>query len=307
MNRFKPVAIVAQSYALPGAFSAEELFNRVLAGQDLLSTVPERRWRVDPEQLLARQGGTTVDRVSSLRGGYVRGFEDRFDPSGFALPAAQIHGLDPLFKLVFHTTREALQGVKDAERLRPRTGLVLANLSFPSSGLSHFSEQVWSGVGPTDRIDARNRFSSGLPAFLAARALNLGLGDRAFALDAACASSLYAIKLACDALADGQADLMLAAAVSRADDLFIHMGFTALKALSPSGRSRPFHRDADGLVPAEGAGCVALKRLTDAVKDSDRILGVIRGIGLSNDGRGHGLLAPSEEGQVRAMEAAYAS
>ena len=200
-----------------------------------------------------------------------------------------------------------MQGVRDADRLRPRTGLILANLSFPSTGLSHFSEQVWSGVQVTDRIDARNRFSSGLPAFLAARALNLGLGDSAFALDAACASSLYAIKLACDALADGRADLMLAAAVSRADDLFIHMGFTALKALSPTGRSRPFHKDADGLVPAEGAGCVALKRLKDAVADSDRILGVIRGIGLSNDGRGHGLLAPSEEGQVRAMEAAYAS
>jgi len=305
LSRFEPIAIVAQSYALPGAFSAEELFNRVLSGQDLLSAVPERRWRVDPEQLLARAGASTVDRVSALRGGYVRGFEDRFNPSGFAFPAAQIHGLDPLFKLVFHTTREALQCVKDADRLRPRTGLVLANLSFPSSGLSQFAEQVWTGVGAADRIDARNRFSSGLPAFLAARALNLGLADSAFALDAACASSLYAIKLGCDALTDHRADLMLAAAVSRADDLFIHMGFTALKALSPSGRSRPFHKDADGLVPAEGAGCVALKRLKDAVRDSDRILGVIRGIGLSNDGRGHGLLAPSEEGQVRAMEAAY--
>ncbi|MBX7185779.1 MAG: acyltransferase domain-containing protein [Vicinamibacteria bacterium] len=307
MKQFEPIAIVAQSYALPGAFSAEELFNRVLASQDLLSTVPDRRWRVDPEQFLASPGGPTADRVTSLRGGYVRGFDDRFDPSGFAFAAAQIHGLDPLFKLVFHTTREALQGVKDADRQRARTGLVLANLSFPSSGLSHFAEQVWSGAGAADRIDARNRFSSGLPAFLAARALNLGLADSAFALDAACASSLYAIKLACDALADGRADLMLAAAVSRADDLFIHMGFTALKALSPSGRSRPFHKDADGLVPAEGAGCVALKRLDDAVRDSDRILGVIRGIGLSNDGRGHGLLAPSEEGQVRAMEAAYAA
>jgi acyl transferase domain-containing protein/3-hydroxymyristoyl/3-hydroxydecanoyl-(acyl carrier protein) dehydratase len=306
LKSFEPIAIVAQSYALPGAFSAEELFNRVLGGQDLLSSVPDRRWRVDPEQLLAAPGGSAVDRVASLRGGYVRGFEDRFDPSGFAFPAAQIHGLDPLFKLVFHTSREALQGVKDADRLRPRTALILANLSFPSSGLSHFAEQVWTGVGVTERIDARNRFSSGLPAFLAARALNLGLSDTAFALDAACASSLYAIKLACDVLTDGRADLMLAAAVSRSDDLFIHMGFTALKALSPTGRSRPFHKDADGLVPAEGAGCVALKRLTDAVKDEDRILGVIRGIGLSNDGRGNGLLAPSEEGQVRAMEAAYA-
>ena len=129
---------------------------------------------------------------------------------------------------------------------------------------------------------------SGLPAHLAAQAL--GLGGIAFALDAACASSIYAIKLACDSLHDGHADLMLAGAVNRADDLFIHQGFTALGALSPSGRSRPFHAEADGLIPAEGAALLALRRLEDARRDGDRILGVIRGIGLSNDGRGRGLL-----------------
>ncbi len=194
MNRFEPIAIVAQSYALPGAFSAEELFNRVLAGQDLLSSVPERRWRVDPEPLLAPPGGPTVDRVSTLRGGYVRGFEDRFDPSGFAFAAAQIHGLDPLFKLVFHTTREALQGVKDADRLRPRTGLDSGEPLLPVFGPGSLRRAGLERRRPTDRIDARNRFSSGLPAFLAARALKLGLAEEAFALDAACASSLYAIK-----------------------------------------------------------------------------------------------------------------
>ena len=76
------------------------------------------------------------------------------------------------------------------------------------------------------------------------------------------------MKLACDRLHDGSADAMLAGAVNRADDLFIHVGFTALNALSPSGRSRPFQRDADGLVPAEGAALVLLKRLPDAVRDA---------------------------------------
>ena len=104
-------------------------------------------------------------------------------------------------------------------------------------------------------------------------------------------SSLYAIKLACDQLQDRKADVMLAGAVNRADDLFIHVGFTALKALSPSGR-RPFHPEADGLVPAEGAGFVVLKRLADAERDGDAIAGVIRGVGLSNDGRGSGFWHP---------------
>ena len=152
-------------------------------------------------------------------------------------------------------------------------------------------------------VDPRNRFMSGLPAHLLGRALGLGAG--AYALDAACASSLYAIKAACDKLHDRDADLMLAGAVNRADDLFIHVGFCALNALSKTGQSRPFHADADGLLPAEGAGFVALKRLADAVRDGDRIHGVIRGIGLSNDGRGRGMLAPSELGQVRAIRAAY--
>src|SRR6185295_14803201 len=97
---------------------------------------------------------------------------------------------------------------------------------------------------------------------------------------------------ACDCLLDRRADVMLAGGVNRADDLFIHVGFSALGALSKSGRSRPFHRDADGLIPAEGAAFLALKRLSDARADGDTIHGVIRGVGLSNDGRGKGLLAP---------------
>jgi acyl transferase domain-containing protein len=98
---------------------------------------------------------------------------------------------------------------------------------------------------------------------------------------------------------------MLAGAVSRADDLFLHVGFAALQALSYTGQSRPFHAEADGLLPAEGACMFALRRLEDAERDGEKILGVIRGVGLSNDGRDRGLLVPSESGQVRAMRQAF--
>ncbi len=150
---------------------------------------------------------------------------------------------------------------------------------------------------------ARNRFQSGLPALLLGRAL--GVTGPRLCLDAACASSLYAVSLACDALHDGEADVMLAGAVNCADDLFIHVGFCALSAMSKSGRSRPFHADADGLVPAEGCAMLTLQRLDDAVKQGRRVLGVIRGVGTSNDGRARGLLAPSDKGQARAMRAAW--
>ncbi|MFT7623862.1 MAG: 3-oxoacyl-(acyl-carrier-protein) synthase/3-hydroxymyristoyl, partial [Myxococcota bacterium] len=152
-------------------------------------------------------------------------------------------------------------------------------------------------------MDPRNRFMSGLPAHLTARAL--GLGGAAYSVDAACASSLVALEIACARLHDRQDDVMIAGAVNRADDLFIHTGFCALGALSKTGRSRPFHAEADGLIPAEGAGVLVLQRLSDAVSQGRQIYGVIRGVGTSNDGRGSGLLVPARSGQEAAMRRAF--
>jgi len=305
--RFSPIAIVGHACVLPGALDPRELIEAVLEGRDLLGKAPAGRWELAPERALVTVGGSSADRAYSDRGGYVAGFDARFDASGFALSPADLAGLDPLFLWVLHTAREALRGANVAGETQARTGAIFGNLSFPSDSLSRYAEQqhfpeLTAAVGRAP-VDPRNRFMSGLPAQVLARALSLG-GD-CFALDAACASSLYAIKLACDALHDRRADRMLAGAVNRADDLFIHVGFTALGAQSPSGRSRPFHAEADGLVPGEGAGFVVLERLEDALANGRHILGVIRGAGLSNDGRGRGMLAPSAEGQVRAMRTAY--
>ncbi|MGH9347531.1 MAG: polyketide synthase, partial [Vicinamibacterales bacterium] len=311
-----PIAIVGRACILPDALTPAELWGNVIGARNCLSPAPADRWRLTRAAAMGTVSDAT-DRTWSDAGGYVRRFEAVFDPTGFHVPAEEIVALDPLFQWVLHGVREALRECGH-EGTAARVGLALGNLSFPTSAMSRYAESVWlDAQGPgfaggraaarvgVVRPHARNRFSSGLPAHVAARALGLGAG--AFALDAACASSLYAIKLACDRLHDGTADLMVAGAVNRPDDLFIHIGFSAISAMSPSGRSRPFHRDADGLVPAEGAGFVVLQRLGDAVAAGRRILGVIRAVGLSNDGRGRGLLAPSEEGQERAMRQAYAA
>ena len=294
MTTFEPIAIVGTSCILPGALSPRELWQNVLDGRDLLTDPPPGHWGLDPHSLLTPKG----DRVASIAGGYVRGFESKFNPAEFDEDTTE---LDALFQWVLWGAREALrQSNHDTSRLCGRAGLVLGNLGYPSRSMARLAEALWLG---TETPDARNRFHFGQPAQLAARALKLGLGG--FSIDAACASSLYAIKLACDRLHDRQADLMLAGGINRADDLFLHAGFTALGALSPTGRSRPFHSEADGLVPAEGAAFLVLKRVEDAIAARDTILGVIRGIGCSNDGRGTGLLSPSQEGQVRAIRSAY--
>ncbi len=296
---FPPIAIVGQGCVLPGALDPEALWSLVRAGRSALSPGGTDRWRLD-----AHADRTKLAKeVASDVGGHVTGFESVFDPQGFALPAASLRGLDAVFTWPLHAAREALRsaglGALDAQ---PRGTVVLGNLSYPTPGLVDLALETWSGAQRS--VDARNRFMSGLPAHLVAEAVRFGGG--AYAVDAACASSLYAIKLACDRLHDGDADIALAGGVNHADDLFLHGGFSALRALSPSGQSRPFHRDADGLVPAQGAAMLVLMRVEDAVRTGRPIFGVIRGVGLSNDGRSRGLMVPAEEGQIRALRAAYA-
>ncbi|NEC66016.1 beta-ketoacyl synthase N-terminal-like domain-containing protein, partial [Streptomyces sp. SID9727] len=311
---FEPIAVVGRGCVLPGALDPDTFWANIAAGRTSLSAAPAGRWRVPRDRVMGSVDDH-VDRTWTETGGYVEGFESVFDPSGFAIGAERIGALDPLFHWVLYGARQALAEAGRPGPL-PRGGLVLGNLSYPTEAGAAFAEHVWLSEqrpplrdallrgGRRARPDARNRFSSGLPAALAARALGLGAG--AWSLDAACASSLYAVKLACDRLHDGTADLMVAGAVSRPDPLYLHVGFCALSATSRTGRSRPFQRDADGLVHGEGAGFVALMRLPDAVEAGLPVLGVIRGAGLSNDGRGAGLISPSEEGQVRAMRLAYA-
>jgi 3-oxoacyl-(acyl-carrier-protein) synthase/3-hydroxymyristoyl/3-hydroxydecanoyl-(acyl carrier protein) dehydratase len=301
--KFEPIAIVGQGCVLPGGLGPDELWKTVREGRDVLGSPQPDYWGVSVSRILRdQQNAPYFDHTWSDRGGYVRGFDEAFDPRGFLLDADEFDGLDPLYLWAVDAARQALENAGwRAGEVPGCAGVVLGNLSYPTKAMTELAERVWRG--DERGIDWRNRFMSGLPAHLVSNAL--GLTGGAAALDAACASSLYAIKLACDRLHDHTADVMLAGGVNGASNLLLHVGFSALQALSRSGRSRPFHQGADGLVPAEGAAVLVLRRLEDAIAGGNPILGVIRGVGLSNDGRGRGLLVPSQEGQERSMRLAY--
>ena len=219
MKVFSPIAIVGQSCLLPGALSVEEFHAKILGGQDLVSSVPVDGWRISRSALEA-EGSPATD-----RGGYVRDFERIFKPDQFGLPTEEVLALEPLHHWILHGVAEALASAGVAPRVGPqgrRGGLILGNLSYPSEGLSRFAEAIWLG---RPAGDPRARFMSGFPVQHSARVL--GLEGDSFALDAACSSSLYAIKLACDRLQSGAMDLMVAGGVNRADNLFLHKGFKA--------------------------------------------------------------------------------
>ncbi len=304
---FPPVAVVGLGCVLPRAFDPNSLWSLLVRGESVIGPIPVGRWRAEKRRILitpAQHAGGAEGSLSDL-GGWVTGFQPVFDPATTALDPALIRRLDPLVAWLLHAGRAALAeaGLRPGDASLLRAGAVFGHLAYPTAALAEFAEGVW--LGRTHLPDPLNRFNSGLPADMLCRGLGLGAGG--FTLDAACASSLYAIKIACDRLHAGEVDLMLAGGVSRIDPLVLHAGFTALGALSPTGQSRPFHAEADGLLPAEGAALLALKRLDDALAANNRVLGVILGVGLSNDGRTGGLLAPSASGQATAMAAALAA
>jgi acyl transferase domain-containing protein/3-hydroxymyristoyl/3-hydroxydecanoyl-(acyl carrier protein) dehydratase len=296
------IAIVGMGGRFPGAADLDEFWRNVLAGNSAAREVPPGRWLLDPRDAYDPRV-PAPDKVYSLRGCYLD--DSRCSPDGLDIDSALLDRLDPVFHLALSAGRQAWADAVTDPIDRRRVGVILGDLALPTEQASALALDYLGplvGITPPASVDPRNRSVTGLPAGILARAL--GLGGGSYTLDAACASSLFAVKLACDELLAGRADAMIAGGVCRPDALYTQMGFAQLRALSPSGVCAPFDARADGLVVGEGAGALVLKRLADAERDGDRVYGVIHGIGLSNDVDGN-LLAPATEGQLRALRSAY--
>ncbi|AGA27885.1 type I polyketide synthase [Singulisphaera acidiphila] len=310
MQHRERVAIVGIGGIFPQSPDLDRFWANVAGGIDTTREVPRGRWLLDVADAYDSRVGAP-DRVYATRGGFIEDFQ--LDPNGLNLDRAELGRLDPMFHLALHAGRQAWQSAVTANLDRSRVGVVFGNIVLPTETSSALAREVLGRtiaeqVGAVDqtadhdRGEPLNGYVAGLPAGILAKAL--GLGGGTYTLDAACASSLYALKLAADELLAGRADAMLTGGLSRPDPLYTQMGFSQLRALSASGRPSPFDAQGDGLIVGEGAGMFVLKRLSDALRQGDTIHGIIAAVGLSNDVDG-GLLAPSSEGQLRAMRSAY--
>ncbi len=319
------IAIIGVGCLFPGAATPHQFWQVLREGRDTTSHATAAQMGVDPARLFHPAKGHP-DSTYNLRGGYIHDFQ--FDPHGYQLPAKLLAGLDPTFQWSLYTAHAALQDSgyhTDPARLA-QCGLLLGSLSFPTRASSRLLAPLYTqgiqaalapylpdlqlrGVPDTHHPispDPANLLIPGMPAHVVANAL--GLGGMRLVLDAACATSLYALALACEHLRLGYADMMLAGAVSCPDPLYMHLGFSIFQAYpTPNEHSRPLDRSSRGLYSGEGAGMVVLKRYADAVRDGNRIYGVIRGYGLSNDGSGKHPLMPNPKGQLLAFERAYQS
>ncbi|MFD5827430.1 SDR family oxidoreductase [Lentzea sp. NPDC060358] len=295
------VAIVGMAAIMPGARDVAEFWANVLAGTDSITEVPPERW--SPE----RYG-------SPYRwGGFLPRTE--FDPLSYGIPPASLTSVEPAQLLALEVSARALRDAGYATRVfdRERTSVIFgaeAGADLANAYTVRTALPALGIRGLDDHLPAltEDSFPGVLGNVIAGRVANrLDLGGANYTVDAACASSLAALDVACKELVGGTSDMVLCGAVDLHNSAHDYQMFASVKALSARGRCATFDSGADGIALGEGVAAVVLKRLADAERDGDRVYAVIKGIGASSDGRSRGLTAPRPEGQQRALRRAYAA
>lgn len=319
MVRPSPLAIVGMGCRLPDAPSPETYWRNILEGRSAIRPVPESR--LDRRLYFDREVGAYGKSYSELGGS----IEDLpFDPARLGLGRDDLenHDIAQLWALDVADRTFADAGY-DPDRTRglacgvfvghARGSMLSSDLVLGTAvdGLVHelpnLSEAERERVIARARARYPARKDGGLgtlPASMAGRiARHFGLTGRHMIVDAACASSFAALELAAHALSLGKLDYALFGGASYSQTMSI-VFFAQSRALSPDG-SFPFDARANGFISSDGIALFLLRRLDDALRDGDRIHGVIRGVGGSCDGKGKALWAPKKEGQILAIERAY--
>ncbi|ARP69093.1 polyketide synthase [Streptomyces pluripotens] len=302
------IAIVGMACMFPQAPDLTTFWSNIVYGHDAVTEVPPERW--DPA-VHHRPDGTT-----SKWGGFLPRIP--FDPLRYGIPPASLRSIEPVQLLSLEVARRALAhagyGDQGREFDHSRTSVV-----FGAEAGSDLSTAVnlrtvlpsYFGTVP-DQLEEQlprlteDSFPGMLANVISGRIANrLDLGGTNYTVDAACASSLAALDVACKELLRGTSDVVLCGGADLHNGISDYVLFSSVHALSPTGRSRAFDASADGIALGEGVACMVLKRLADAERDGDRIYGVVKGLGSASDGRSRGLTAPHPEGQRAALERAY--
>ncbi|MBT2676251.1 SDR family NAD(P)-dependent oxidoreductase, partial [Streptomyces sp. ISL-14] len=316
--------MVGTAALLPGATDVEGFWRNVVTGRDLMTDVPTSHWLVDD---YFDPDPAAPDKTYVRRGAFLPTVE--FDPLSFGVPPNTVPATDTTQLLSLMVAEALLDdlGPDWRERTDPdRVGVVLgsAALELIVQANARLQRPVWrkalreAGLPERKVREVCDRiadhyvpwqeatFPGALANVVAGRIANrFDLHGGNHTTDAACASSLAAVSTACAELSTGRTDMVLTGGVDTFNDITMFMCFSKTPALSRTGDCRPFSADADGTMLGEGLAMLALKRLSDAERDGDRVHAVIRGIGSSSDGGGTAVYAPVAQGQARALRRAY--
>ncbi|QQR41971.1 SDR family NAD(P)-dependent oxidoreductase [Myxococcus xanthus] len=297
-NATEPIAIIGMGCRVPQASGPDAFWKLLEGGVDAISEVPASRWKVD-DYYDARPGvpGKTYTRW----GGFLDD-ADQFDAQFFGIAPREASNMDPQQRLLLEVAWESLEhaGLAPARLANTKTGVFV--------GIGSNEYAMLNGVGSASAAGDAYIATGNDASFAAGRlAYLLRFQGPAMSLNTACSSSLVAVHLACQALRGGEANLALAGGVNMTLAPHSTIYLAQLRALSADGRCKTFDESADGYVRSEGCGMVVLKRLSDAKRDGDDILAVIRGSAVNHDGPSSALTVPNGDAQQQVLRAALAN
>jgi len=326
------VAIIGLGGIFPDALNIETYWKNITNGVYSIKEIPAEKWVNDIDMYFS-EDRSLPDKSYSKIAATITGFE--FKPLEFKIPPKMAERIDITQQLSLVTAREALADASLLEKneYNERTAVIVANsmggeirinynrrIYLPDvlKTIEHtkkfdtITPENWSNIRKEVQATYDQRLLSitedsmpgELSNVIAGRIANVfNLRGKNMTCDAACASGLAALNIATKGLLDKEYDVALCGGVDCSLDPNTYVKFSKIGALSGTG-SYPFDARADGFVVGEGAGFLVLKRLSDAVKDGDKIYAVVRGLGSSSDGKGKGITAPNPIGQQLAIERA---
>ncbi|MCL2719395.1 MAG: SDR family NAD(P)-dependent oxidoreductase, partial [Lachnospiraceae bacterium] len=284
-----PIAIVGMDCRFPGGIDGtSDFWEALIEGRDCISAIPKTRWDIEKyyDNNPGRDGKMYVK-----EGGFVPTPEG-FDIDLFQMSEREASYLDPQHRLFLELVWRCLEksGINPQKLKGTKTGVYLG-----ISTNDYGSHSIYSGN--PEAIDIYSFTGSAFSMASGRISYMMGLRGPSISTDTACSSSLVCIHQACQGLKAGDCSLAIAGGVNLMLTPEHTIQFCKVGALSPTSRCKVFDAGADGYVRSEGGGVLLLKRLDDALNDKNRILAVIQGSAINNDGVSSSLTAPNGTAQ----------
>jgi acyl transferase domain-containing protein len=292
-----PVAVIGMGLRLPGGVEdAAGLEHLLWSGVDAIGGIPADRW---PLEALFDADPDAPGKMSTRFGGFLKDI-DKFDAAFFGISPREAASMDPQQRLLLELAWESLENAAVAPDSLNRSRLGV----YMGLGNVDYSRAIFSNQNLIDPY-----FATGACSSVAAGRISYTLGaiGPAVTIDTACSSSLVALHMACQALRLGECDAALAGGVNLILTPEMNISFSKGRMMAPDGRCKTFDAEADGYVRAEGGVVLMLKLESDARAAGDRILAVIRGSAINQDGRSNGITAPNGPSQEAVIRAALAN
>lgn len=293
MTRRARAAIIGIGCRLPGGVRGPaQLWQALAQGRDLITAIPEERWKEMVEHINPAQRPD-----APWPSGTVEDVED-FDAAFFGITADEADDMDLQQRMLLEVAVEALAdaGIAPSTLAGTRTGVYVGAASFDQA-IRNFAPGRWATM--------QDASGAGMSILANRLSYTLDLTGPSLTIDTACSSSLVALHHARQAIEYGDVDTAIVAGTNILGSPTITAAFYDGRVLAADGRCKPYDVRADGYVRSEGVGVVVLKRADRARRDNDRMYAIVRASGVNSDGRSLGMLAPNGQRQQQLIHDLY--